>query len=110
MIGERLKLMAQGIDDSPVIPPGQEPDVKSVGHSMTLDRDVRDMETLERYILQLSEMVGRRMRRGGYTGRTVALTLRYSDFTTFTKRTTVGIHTNSSIDIYIFAKEFWVIA
>lgn len=95
--------MAQGIDDSPVIPLGKEPDAKSVGHSMTLDRDVSDMETLERHILQLSEMVGRRMRRGGYTGRTVALTLRYSDFTTFTKRTTVGIHTNNSIDIYIIA-------
>lgn len=105
VIGERLKLMAQGIDDSPVIPLGQEPNAKSVGHSMTLDRDVSDMETLERHILQLSEMVGRRMRRGGYTGRTVALTLRYSDFTTFTKRTTVGMHTNNSIDIYIFAKE-----
>jgi len=103
VIGERLKLIAQGIDDSPVIPLGQEPDAKSVGHSMTLDRDVSDMETLERHILQLSEMVGRRMRRGGYTGRTVTLTLRYSDFTTFTKRITVGMHTNNSIDIYIIA-------
>lgn len=101
VIGERLKLMAQGIDDSPVIPPGQEPDAKSVGHSMTLDRDVSDRETLEQHILQLSEMVGRRLRRGGYTGRTVALTLRYSDFTAFTKRTTTGLHTNNSIDIYI---------
>lgn len=105
VIGERLKLMAQGTDDSPVIPLGQESDAKSVGHSMTLDRNVSDMETLERHILQLSEMVGRRMRRGGYTGRTFALTLRYADFTTFTKRTTVGIHTNNSIDIYIYAKE-----
>ncbi len=105
VIGERIKLMAQGIDDSPVIPPGQEPDAKSVGHSMTLERDVSDMETLERHILHLSEMVGRRMRRGGYTGRTVALTMRYSDFTTFTKRTTVGMHTNNSIDTYIIAKE-----
>lgn len=104
VIGERLNLMAQGIDDSPVIPLGQEPDTKSVGHSMTLDRDVSDMETLERHILQLSEMVGRRMRRGGYTGRTVALTLRYTDFTTFTKRTTVGMHTNNSIEVYMIAK------
>ncbi len=105
VIGERLKLMAQGIDNSPVIPPGQEPDAKSVGHSMTLDKDVSDIETLERYILQLSEMVGRRLRRGGYTGRTIALTLRYSDFSTFTKRTTVGIHSNNSIDIYVIAKD-----
>ena len=105
VIGERLKLMAQGIDDSPVIPLEQEADAKSVGHSMTLDRDVSDMETLERHILQLSEMVGRRLRRGGYAGRTVALTLRYPDFTTFTRRSTVETYMNSSIDIYLAARE-----
>ena len=105
VIGERLKLMAQGINDSPVIPLEQEADAKSVGHSMTLDRDVSDIETLEQYILQLSEMVGRRLRRGGYAGRTVALTLRYPNFTTFTKRSTMGMYMNTSIDIYIAAKE-----
>src|SRR3990167_3217287 len=105
IIGERLKLMAQGIDYSPVIPLEQEPDAKSVGHSITLDRDVSDIETLERHILQLSEMVGRRLRRGGYTGRTIALTLRYPDFYTFTKRSTVGTYMNNSIDIYVAARE-----
>ena len=105
MIGERLKLMAQGIDDSPVIPMEHEADAKSVGHSMTLDRDESNMEALERHILQLSEMVGRRLRRAGYAGRTVALTLRYPDFNTFTKRSTVGTHMNNSIDIYVAARE-----
>lgn len=105
VIGERLKLMAQGIDDNPVIPLEQEPDARSVGHSMTLDRDVSDMETLERHILHLSEMVGRRLRCGGYAGRTVAITLRYPDFDTFTRRSTIGMHTNNSIDIYVVAKD-----
>ena len=104
VIGERLKLMAQGIDDNPVIPMEQEPDVKSVSHSMTLDKDVSDTNTLERHILQLSEMVGRRMRCGSCAGRTIALTLRYPDFHTFTRQTTVGIYTNNSIDIYVIAK------
>jgi len=105
VIGERLKLMAQGIDDSPAIPLEQEPDAKSVGHSMTLDADVSDTETLERHILQLSEMVGRRLRRGGYAGRTVALTLRYPDFTTFTRRQSGASCINNSIDIYVAAKD-----
>ena len=105
VIGERLKLMAQGIDDSPAIPLEQEPDAKSVGHSMTLDADVSDAETLERHILQLSEMVGRRLRRGGYAGRTVALTLRYPDFTTFTRRQSGTSCINNSIDIYVAAKD-----
>ncbi|NUO10169.1 MAG: DNA polymerase IV [Candidatus Brocadia sp.] len=105
VIGERLKLMAQGRDDSLVIPLEQEPDAKSVGHSMTLDTDVSDPETLERHILHLSEMVGRRLRRGGYAGRTVTLTLRYPDFDTFTRRSSVGIHMNNSMDIYLVAKD-----
>ena len=97
--------MAQGIDDSPVIPQEHEADAKSVGHSMTLDRDVSNMETLERQVLQLSEMVGRRLRGGGYAGRTIALTLRYPDFTTFTRRNTVEMYMNTTINIYIIAKE-----
>ncbi|MDR4509970.1 MAG: DNA polymerase IV [Candidatus Brocadiaceae bacterium] len=105
MIGERLKLMAQGIDDSPVIPLEQESKVKSVGHSMTIDSDVSDTSTLEKYIFQLSEMVGRRLRRGGYAGRTVTLTIRYANFHTFTKQKSVGIHMNNSIDIYLVAQE-----
>ncbi|TLD42355.1 MAG: DNA polymerase IV [Candidatus Jettenia ecosi] len=107
VMGERLKRMAQGIDESPVIPMEQEPDAKSVGHSMTLDRDESDREVLEHHILQLSEMVGRRLRRGGYLGRTITLTLRYADFSTFTRRSTARIYTNDSIDIYLIAQEIF---
>jgi DNA polymerase-4 len=73
IIGKRLKQMGQGLDDSPVIPVGQEDDVKSVGHSMTLDRDIDRREDILRFLLQLSEMVGRRARRYGVAGRTVSL-------------------------------------
>ena len=45
------------------------------------------------------------MRRNGYTGRTVALTLRYTDFTTFTRRTTVETCTNSGLDIHQIAMD-----
>lgn len=107
VIGERLKLMAQGVDENPVISMEHEPDAKSVGHSMTLDKDVSDRETLEQHILQLSEMVGRRLRRGGYLGRTITLTLRYADFSTFTRRSTARIYTNNSIDVYLYAKDIF---
>ncbi len=99
VIGERLHLMAQGLDDSPVIPLGQEPDAKSVGHSMTLERDIYDHETLERYILLLSEMVARRLRHGHYRGRTVTLTVRYSDFFTVSKQKTIREYLNDGLEI-----------
>ncbi len=86
VVGERLVMMGQGIDSSPVVPQDQEPAVKTVGHSMTLKRDVQTREEIGRFLLQLSEMVGRRARRYGVSGRTVTLTVRYADFTTFSRQ------------------------
>lgn len=88
VVGERLRDMGRGRDDAPVLSllEQEAADAKSVGHSMTLDRDCGDRELLERHILQLSEKVGRRLRRGGYEGGTVTLTLRYADFETFSRQ------------------------
>lgn len=86
VVGRKLALMGQGIDSSPVVPPEQEPDVKTVGHSMTLRQDLSRREDIARCLLQLSEMVGRRARRYRVQGRTVTLTVRYSNFSTFSRQ------------------------
>ncbi len=80
IIGTRLKQMGQGIDDSPVTPTEEDDEVKSVGHSMTLRHDVERREDILKYLLQLSEMVGRRARRYGVSGKTVTLNVRFADF------------------------------
>jgi len=100
IVGTRLKQMGQGIDDTPVIPAEDADEVKSVGHSMTLKRDITSRHDILRYLLQLSEMVGRRARRYSVAGKTIHLTIRYADFTTFGKQATVHCHTNQSEDIY----------
>ncbi|MEK6590563.1 MAG: DNA polymerase IV [Nitrospinota bacterium] len=100
VIGEGLKLMSQGIDNSPVIPIGMEEEAKSVGHSMTLPYDISDEITMKKYILQLSEMVGRRARRYRLKGRNISLTIRYPDFYTFTRQKTLKVYTNDTHDIY----------
>jgi len=92
--------MGQGIDPSPVLAPGQESAIKSVGHSMTLRQDVSNPQAIRRFLLQLSEMVGRRARRYGVSGKTVTLTLRYADFQTFSRRRTGMESINRSDDIY----------
>jgi DNA polymerase-4 len=89
LIGTMLYCMARGVDDSSVAPFGVTPDAQSIGHSMTLDQDICSKDEIARYVLLLAEMVGRRLRSGGYTGRTVVLTLRYSDFCTFSRRMTL---------------------
>ena len=100
IIGEKLHFMGQGIYDSPIVPIGQEEEAKSVGHSTTLPADVSDMVIINRHLLKLSEMVGGRARRHGLKGRKVSLTLRYPDFFTFTKQTTLSAPTSDTRAIY----------
>jgi DNA polymerase-4 len=98
--GERLHRMGRGIDDSPVIPAEDTEEVKSVGHSMTLERDISCRKDILKYLLQLSEMVGRRARRYGVAGKTVHLTVRFADFTTTGRQQTRSDHTNQSDRIF----------
>jgi DNA polymerase-4 len=101
IVGEYLQRMGKGLDDSPVQPPQDAEPVKSVGHSMTLERDIETREEILRYLLQLSEMVGRRARRYRVTGKTVSLYVRYADFdTSFGKQQTQGDYISLSEDIY----------
>lgn len=101
IIGKRLKEMGQGIDDAPVVPFGEEDDVKSVGHSTTLERDIGDPVEIRRYLLQLSEMVGSRERKYGVAGKTIHLYVRYADFfSSWGKQTTIRTHTSQSDEIY----------
>jgi DNA polymerase-4 len=98
--GTHFKHMGQGISDSPVMPYHHEPPTKSMGHSMTLDRDTRDMAVIQRHLLQLSEQVGRRLRKDSYAGRTVSLVLRYSDFSTFIKQHSLRTYIDDGHRIY----------
>ena len=101
IVGRRLKEMGQGIDDSPVSTFGEDDEVKSVGHSRTLDRDIDDPAEIRRFLLQLSEMVGRRARRYHVSGKTVHLYVRYADFfSSWGKQTTLKNYINLSDEIY----------
>ncbi len=103
IVGKRLALMGQGVDSSPVVPEERQPEIKTVGHSMTLKRDVHERAEIARFLLQLSEMVGRRARRYGVTGRTVTLTVRYADFSTFSKQQVQAGEISLSEQIYCAA-------
>jgi len=98
--GEKMHDMGRGIDNAPVIPSSEKEEVKSVGHSMTLPKDIDTREEICHYLLRLSEMVGRRARRYGVTGRTITLTLRDHDFETRSIRETGETWTNRSDEIY----------
>lgn len=97
-MGKHLKEMGQGRMMRTVEPQAGDP--KSIGHSTTFPRDIERSEDIARCVLALSEKVGRRARRYGYTGRRVTLTVRYSDFTTFTRQKTFDTYTNNTSEIY----------
>ena len=105
VIGERLHEMGLGLDDSPVVPFDEEEDAKSISHSVTLEEDTSNPNILRKVLLQLSERVSRRMRREGFYGKRFALTVRYSDFFTFSKQKTLSKWINSGNEIFQYAFE-----
>ncbi|MCX5799359.1 MAG: DNA polymerase IV [Proteobacteria bacterium] len=96
--GDYVSLMAQGIEPSGDKHSGR-PSI-SIGHSMTFEEDIGDRAAIKSYILELSEMVGRRLRKEGMTARGFSLTWRYPDFTTYTKRCSIPFHTQDGKMIY----------
>jgi DNA polymerase-4 len=100
VIGDRLHNMARGIDPAPVIPEEVSAPIKSVGHSRTLRDDLKDREAICAFLLQLAEMVGRRARRYQVSGRVVTLTMRYADFSTFSRQQVQPDYLSDSEAIY----------
>ncbi len=89
--GLALAGKAQGNDtgswfDSPI---GERDDPKSISHENTFSEDVADQDKIETTLLRLSEMVAKRLREHQLYSRTVQLKLRYQDFTTITRATTL---------------------
>ena len=96
---QRLHALAWGQDATPdpVAPPTLE---RSVGSSETFAHDIDDPEELRRRLLHLSERTASRMRHGGVLGRTVVLTVRFSDFTTITRSRTMAVPTDSTREVH----------
>jgi DNA polymerase IV len=104
VIGEILHHLAHGRDDSPVDPAALD-SVKSVGHSLTLPRDVDNPEEVAGVLLDLSERVGRRLRHGGYLARTITLTVKDHNFVSATRSRSLAEATYLTEIIYQTARE-----
>lgn len=100
VLGYHLKRMGKGEDNSRVKMYLESEEIKSVGHSHTLDKDTCNIALLKAYIRMLSEKIGVRLRNSKHTGRTIALTVRYSDFQTFSKHKTMDYCIKSGNEIY----------
>lgn len=84
--GTHLHELAHAVDDRPVVPSAAP---KSVSHEETYAVDVVDREDLRREVVRQADAVASRLRRSGLAGRTVQLKVRFADFRTITRSTTV---------------------
>lgn len=100
--GEYLYKAARGID------PGiysKEAKSRSISTERTFYPDVRDMDAIETYLLEMSEEVMFRALEEKKVPRTVSVKIRYGDFSTITVQDTPQHGIYSSADVYAISKE-----
>ncbi len=87
---------------------GEHEDPKSISHEHTYNEDTADLERLQSTLMRLCEMVGRRLREGGYFARTIQLKLRYTDFTTLTRAHSLEQPTQLDHEIFENARRLFL--
>lgn len=92
-MGQRIRQLAQGDDPRTVEVERIE---KSIGHEETFLTDIADPTVLRSELRRLSDRVAARLREGGWEAGTIALKLRYADFTTVSRSRSLGEPTDAS--------------
>ncbi|MBK7317211.1 DNA polymerase IV [Candidatus Villigracilis affinis] len=95
--GRDLWRHAHGIDNRPIV---TEYETKSISQETTFNVDVRDDKTLEKTLREQSKEVARQLRKNDLAGKTVKLKIRWSDFTTLTRQTTLPTSTDNDDEIF----------
>lgn len=94
--GTHLHSLANCVDPRPVVP---DQAVKSVSHEETFARDLTDRAHLEVEMLRMADAVATRLRAAGTAGRTVVLKIRFGDFRSLTRSSTLNEPTDSAHEI-----------
>jgi DNA polymerase-4 len=85
--GRDLARHSKGIDDRPVV---TEHETKSISQEITFSKDVRDDKVLEATVREQAVEVARQLRKNNLAGKTIKLKIRWPDFTTLTRQTTLN--------------------
>ena len=85
-MGDRIWHLARGIDPRSVETDRSE---KSVGHEETFDADIADPLILRSELRRLADRVGARLRGGGWEASTIAIKVRFADFSTISRSQTL---------------------
>ena len=88
--------LSRGLDSRAVVP---DRIAKTISHETTFPHDLDDPDSMRAWLLELTDQVGRRMRRFELLGRTVNLKIRFSDFHTITRALTLAAPTASTVEL-----------
>lgn len=91
--GAHLHQLSWGIDDRPVEVGRM---MKSIGHEETFATDRHTHAELQRELVRLADGVAARLRGQGKVARTLTLKVRFADFTTITRATTLPTPTSTA--------------
>ncbi|HAV76708.1 MAG TPA: DNA polymerase IV [Anaerolineae bacterium] len=94
--GRDLSRHANGIDSRPVV---TERETKSISQEVTFSVDVRDEKVLQKTIRDQAARVASQLRKNELAGSTIKLKIRWPDFTTLTRQTTLGHRTDDEDEI-----------
>jgi len=86
-LGAHLYVLANGLDERPVV---RDRVAKSIGHEMTFSEDLVERGEVRAVLLQLAEMVGRRLRRAAQRATVIRLKLRHPPFETLQRQRKVS--------------------
>jgi DNA polymerase-4 len=98
--GREMARHAKGQDERPVV---TERATKSISQETTFVRDVREEKMLTSTLKELSAQVSKNLRHEHLAGTTVKLKLRWPDFTTLSRQTTLPAPTDLDDEIYAAA-------
>lgn len=90
-IGYELSRRARGIDDRPLTTTHT---LKSISQETTFSSDISDPEVLEKVIVTLANEVSQRLQRKHLEAKTIKIKVRWPDFTTISRQTTLRHPTN----------------
>ncbi|MEM9347782.1 MAG: DNA polymerase IV [Planctomycetota bacterium] len=93
----RLSQLSRGIDSRPVVPARE---AKSVGHEQTFREDLKDPYHVRAIMLTQAEDVARRLRYKNLQARGVTVKIRFGDFETITRSTTLDRPTDLTDELY----------
>ena len=86
--GEHLVSLANGID-SELVAAHSENSMKSIGRSTTLSEDIISLEKAKLILMELAEEIGISARKHGKQGKTIQISIKYSDFKSITRQMSV---------------------